>query len=144
MTHAKADRKEAPVISLDSFHSGFAETRRMPEALYLGRSFRELPLKWLGCGCRKTHLVRIPRAPWMRLLPRFRQYCCLACGASVLRPRMRQRHPYGAVYLPAAPVRYDARRLGVVMARTFYRLTHMLPHVYAHQARPGTSEAAGP
>lgn len=70
----------------------------MPEALYLmRRSSRELPLKWLGCGCRKTHLVCIPRAPWV-------------C----------QRHPYGAVYFHA-PSDQEAWRL-----RGPYAMNHNL------------------
>lgn len=84
----------------------------MPEALYLmRRSSRELPLKWLGCGCRKTHLVCIPRAPWV-------------C----------QRHPYGAVYFHA-PSDQEARRL-----RGPYAMNHnLVEQASASTSAPATS-----
>lgn len=96
--HAPADRVNMPSIYLHSRRSDFAPTERMTEAAYLGRSARS-PLAWIGCGCGRARLLRIPRSPWMRLLPLFRLYQCLACGVRVLRPRTRQRGVYSAVYL---------------------------------------------
>lgn len=87
---------------LHSRRSDFADTQRLPEAAYLGRLLRPAALAWLGCGCAQPRLLRIPRAAWMRLLPCFRLYQCLACGLRVLRTRTRQRGVYSAVYLPAS------------------------------------------
>jgi hypothetical protein len=83
----------------------FAETQRMPEAAYLGRLPDGAKLALFGCGCGKARLTRISRTPWMRVLPLFRLYRCLDCGAKVFRVRVRQRIVYGAVYLPPPPIR---------------------------------------
>lgn len=92
-------------IYLHSPSSDFAETQRLSEWAYLGRHLRaEQPLRLVGCGCADARLVRIGRSRWMRLVPTFRLYRCLACGAKVLRTRFRQRGVYGAVYLPPAPL----------------------------------------
>ena len=103
-----------PAIYLHSTRADFADTKRLPEAAYLGRCLRPGPLKAFGCGCGSdgAKLVRIGRSPWMRLLPLFRLYQCLACGRRVLRTRMRQRVAYGigVVYMPPAPLQPASMR----------------------------------
>lgn len=93
-----------PTIYLHSRRSDFAPTERLSQAAYLGHCMRPA-IAWFGCGCRQPKLLRIPRSPWMRLLPLFRLYQCLACASCVLRPRTRQRGIYSAVYLPPSPPR---------------------------------------
>jgi hypothetical protein len=89
-------------IHLHSLHSDFADTERLPASRYLGRRLDgAAPLAVFGCGCGRRPLVRMPRARWMRLLPLLRLYLCLSCGARVLRPRLRQRVPYGAMFVGA-------------------------------------------
>lgn len=99
-------------VYLHSTRADFADTRRLPEADYLGRCLRPGPLKLFGCGCGSgsAKLVRIGRSAWMRLLPFFRLYRCLACGHRVLRTRTRQRVAYGSVYMPPAPLQPVATR----------------------------------
>lgn len=94
-------------VYLHSPRSDFAETQRMPVSSYLGRKLQPGNLRLFSCGsgCGKLELTRITRRPWMRLLPYFRLYVCLACGMRVLRTRIRQRPVYtGPVYLPAPPL----------------------------------------
>lgn len=91
-------------IYLHSAGSDFANTQRLPPAEFLGRPIEQQTgaLTLFTCGCGKHGLVRIPRASWMRSIPFLRLYQCSLCGTRVLRPRIRQRHAYGAVYLPPA------------------------------------------
>ena len=86
-------------IHLHSLHSDFADTERMPVSRYLGRRLGGPPFALFGCGCGRRPLVRMPRAAWMRLLPLLRLYLCASCGARVLRARLRQRVPYGAMFI---------------------------------------------
>ena len=110
-------------IFVHSATSDFAETQRLPESLYLGRvlSPRRRPrLFSCGCGCGTDHLVRVKRAAWMRLVPRFRLYQCRTCGTRVFRPRLKHRLGYGAVYLPPKRLPATAHRvhawLGLISA----------------------------
>jgi hypothetical protein len=109
-------------VYLHSVGSEFAPTESLAEAAYLGRTAGEhTPLRFMQCGCSKRALLRVSRSPWMRLLPYLRQYVCMECGARVLRLRTRQRYPYGAVYLPASPLRCESEKLGAVLAGTLRR-----------------------
>jgi hypothetical protein len=53
----------------------------------------------------------------MRVLPLLRLYVCLECRRRVLRPRMQARSGYGAVYLPARPLRTRDQHLLHLLAR---------------------------
>ena len=86
-------------VYVHSTRSDFAETQILSEAAYLGHKVCPATLKFLSCGCGAPRLMRIARSSWMRFLPGFRHYRCLACGKRVFRARTRQRGLYGAVYL---------------------------------------------
>lgn len=81
-------------VYIHSSKADFAQTQVLSEGAYLGRRLRKGGLRLLRCGCARGDLVRIYRHWWMRLLPLFRQYRCLRCGARVLRWRMRQQRVY--------------------------------------------------
>jgi DNA-directed RNA polymerase subunit RPC12/RpoP len=92
-------------VYLHSASREFADTEVQPAGRYLGRSLRAAGvLKLIACGCGSRGLVRIRRAAWMRVFPAFRQYRCLACGARIFRPRLRDRLGYGALYVEPAPL----------------------------------------
>lgn len=97
-----APKNENHTVYMHSASRDFSETQRLPEALYLGRFPERTSLVFFHCACENPNLTRIGRAPWMRVLPFFRLYRCLACGSKVYRIRARQRTAYGAVY-PSAP-----------------------------------------
>ncbi len=84
--------------------SGFADTQPLSDAAHARRN----TLKFFHCDCSAAPLVRIVRPAWMRLLPLFRLYRCLDCGARVLRVRRPTQTVYGARYLPARPLRVAA------------------------------------
>jgi hypothetical protein len=99
-------------IYLHSSTRDFAATQPLDEAAYLGRSLkRGARLSLMGCGCSSRWLVRIRRAAWMRLVPGFRYYSCLCCGAMIFRPRLRNRLGYGAVYIRPSPLPASRERL---------------------------------
>lgn len=124
----RASHGTAAKVYLHSAQSEFAPTQSLPEAAYLGRVVGgPSPLRFARCGCTKSGLARIARAPWMRLVPLLRHYVCVACGARVLRLRVRQRYPYGSVYLPAAPLRCEGDKLGAVLAGTLHRVWLLQP-----------------
>jgi hypothetical protein len=58
-------------------------------------------VRMFACGCESSRLARIPRKPWMRLLPYLRLYKCRDCGVRVLRPRLKQDSYLVHGYLPA-------------------------------------------
>lgn len=97
-------------VFLHAQGSDFAETEILCESAYLERCVQPDKLSLLDCGCDKARLVRIQRSVWMRLLPMLRLYRCQCCGVRVLRPRVskEQAAGYGAVYLPARPIRVAA------------------------------------
>jgi len=94
-----------PAVYLHSAHADFAETQQLPADVYLGRCQPRGQLTFFACGCRAPRLTRIARSAWMRLIWRFHLYQCERCDMRVLRPRMKKRLVYGAVYLPPAPNR---------------------------------------
>lgn len=109
-----------PAIYLHSVRRDFADTQRVPEAAYLGRRLRRSSLKLLVCGCAQPRLVRICRSAWMRPIVFLRHYLCRGCGDRVLRPKIRERAVYSAVYLPAQPANFElARTLRNHYARLF-------------------------
>ncbi|MES2531912.1 MAG: hypothetical protein V4636_12810 [Pseudomonadota bacterium] len=66
------------------------------------------------CGCGLEHLVRIPRRPWMRVLPRLAFYRCSICGkeqlasekevdAAVL-PHVREKFQQAWIHSEKAPI----------------------------------------
>lgn len=100
-------------VYLHSATREFADTMLQSESAYLGRSLgQEGVLRFLACGCGPRGLVRIRRARWMQVLPGFRHYRCLVCGARVLRPRLRNRLGYGALYVEQLPLARRSRRAG--------------------------------
>lgn len=103
----------ASQVYLHSVSREFADTMLQSESAYLGRSLRqEGALRFLGCGCGSRGLVRIRRARWMQMLPGFRHYRCLDCGARVLRLRLRNRLGYGALYIGQLPLPRRGRHAG--------------------------------
>lgn len=114
-------------ICLHSTQADFAPTQHMAAAAYLGRPrpWHAAPLRLWDCGCGTTHLVRISRAMWMRLVPCSRHYYCRRCGSRVVRLRLRHGTPYGSVYLPAPPLRCDGESLGRIVAGAFGRLNEL-------------------
>lgn len=92
-------------VYLHSARADFAETQQLPEDVYLGRAVARNRLRFFLSCCGDAALTRIPRAPWMRILFRFHLYQCGQCGTRILRPRMKKRIAYGAVYLPPSPRR---------------------------------------
>lgn len=95
-----------PAVYLHSAQADFAETQQLPADVYLGRRITRSRLSFVLCGCRDAGLTRIPRSPWMRILIRFHLYQCQQCGTRILRPRMKKRAAYGAVYLAPPPHRF--------------------------------------
>jgi hypothetical protein len=92
-------------VYIHSLTREFADTEIQPAGQYLGRSLgANGVLRLIGCACGPRGLVRIRRAAWMRVFPGFRQYRCLACGARIFRPRLRDRLGYGALYVEPAPL----------------------------------------
>lgn len=85
----------------------FADT----EILGKRRRHAEPALRWFACGCSQPHLMRVHRTGWMRLAPLLRLYTCLDCQSHVLHFRAPRENAYGAVYLPAPPLRAPAGRI---------------------------------
>lgn len=83
-------------VFIHSWHGDFAKTKIVSESEYLGRAARrqDPKLLLLGCGCGARHLYRVRRPSWMRVIPMFRLYRCVRCGADVFRPRTGQRRHY--------------------------------------------------
>lgn len=109
-------------VYLHSRRSDFAQTEQLSPREYLARPLQaglEGPLCWGRCRCARPQLVRLRRAWWMRWLPvpLLRLYGCRSCGQQVLRLRTRPRSGYGAVYLPAPPLRANPERLLGLLAR---------------------------
>lgn len=75
------------------------------------RRVREPGLRLLACACEQPHLMRVHRTGWMRLVPLLRLYTCLDCASRVLHFRAPRNNAYGAVYLPAKPLRAPAGRI---------------------------------
>ena len=92
-------------VYLHSAHADFAETQQLAADVYLGRCVPRAKLTFFGCECRNARLTRIARSAWMRVLVRFHLYQCAQCGTRILRPRLKKRSTYGAVYLAPAPKR---------------------------------------
>jgi hypothetical protein len=87
-------------VYVHSVHRDFQQTQVLPEPAYLGRCVRPGKMMFLDCGCDHQKWLRVRRLLWMRLVPSFRFYHCLHCGARVFRPRIRQRGLYSTVYMP--------------------------------------------
>lgn len=66
-----------------SAEQGFAPTRMVDEAVYLGHA--DPAMAFLQCGCPRAKLWRKKRKLWMRLLPFLKLYECEKCGLRVLR-----------------------------------------------------------
>ena len=85
--------------------------RAFADTQVLFKRGREPGLRSLACGCEQPHLMRVRREGWMRFVPLLRLYACLDCGARVLHFRAPPNNAYGAVYLPARPLRAPAGRV---------------------------------
>lgn len=94
-------------------HTAFAET----EPLLLRGPRAHQRLGWMRCGCTDSQLVRIPRSSWMRVLPMLRLYTCISCGRRVMLARSEPSVGYGAVYLPARPLRGEPGTIVGLLAK---------------------------
>jgi len=103
-------------VYLHSARGDFADTETLPGRHAVPHE-PGAPLRWFSCGCGEDHLVRLHRARWMRLLPLLRLYLCAACRRHVLHLRIARRSGYGAVYLPAPPLRAQPQGMLKLLAQ---------------------------